>query len=191
MNKICPCAPWLHATFSWKNKLTIKNVLFQLIINFPPKIFRPNFDPKYGYKMINKKCSRHQDRYQRESSCVTFWIRWLLQHIQASHPAKNKIKGHKQPTNQHTSPCYTQSSHPTKNKLICLLTPILWKKKACIFSKSTNFCLFRINEIKTSCPLSLATIHLSITMIHSKIYVLLWVLWGWWVGGDLWHECYT
>ena len=57
MNKTCCCMGRLYSSIQLKckNKPTVKNVLFQEIINFSQKFFKANCDPKHGYKTVNKK----------------------------------------------------------------------------------------------------------------------------------------
>ena len=61
----------------------------------------------------------------------------------------DKIKVRWHPTNLHciTTPDTKKSSPENRLTSIRLLTPIWGKKKVCIFSKSTDFYLFEINEI--------------------------------------------
>ena len=61
---------------------------------------------------------------------------------------------------------HTQPSHLAKTRftIIRLLTPIWWKKKACIFSKFTNFCLSKINKIN---PTLLSVVFSSHTHAYS------------------------
>ena len=62
MNKTYRCSSRLHTSIrlEYKNKFTIKKVLFQPIMNFPPKVFQSWFDPKSVYKTINKKLKKCQ-----------------------------------------------------------------------------------------------------------------------------------
>ena len=95
-------------------------------------------NPKHGYEMVHKKSWTVVDTgnwYQRKSSCVIFRIRSKTVDILPPHTALSWS---------------TQPSHSAKKKFtsLRLLVPIWWKKKACIFSKSTNFYLSKINEIK-------------------------------------------
>ena len=45
---------------SWNVKINSqsKKSLFQLITNFPPQVFQSWFNPKYGYKTVNKRSQR-------------------------------------------------------------------------------------------------------------------------------------
>ena len=81
MNKTRRCAGRLHecnvkCKMKCKNKFTIKKVLFQPIMNFPPKFFRAYSIPSIAIKRSTKvqKVSRLRG-LREEPSCVTFRIR--------------------------------------------------------------------------------------------------------------------
>ena len=80
MSKTHHCAGRLLAAI-WlkcKNEFTIKKSFLQPIMNFPPKVFQSWFNPRHGYKTVNKssqKSVNSGDCEQREPSRVTFWTR--------------------------------------------------------------------------------------------------------------------
>ena len=75
LNKIRHCAVGLRTFFrlKCKNKFTIKKVFFfNQSWTFPPKVFRSRFDPKHGYKAVNKSSQK-----QSTPRSAHFGRQWL------------------------------------------------------------------------------------------------------------------
>ena len=143
--------------FSWNVEINSqwKKSFFQPIMIDPPKGFQSRFDPRHGYKTVNK-------RSQRQSTLGTA-IREKRHLSHFRQDQRPQMPGPPTPQSTHhktlspaylhktktflslpthvTPPCSTQPSQPVKEQLkpTHLLTSIGWKKKACIFSNLPTF----------------------------------------------------
>ena len=176
-NKTRDCKGMFHAAIrlTCKNKFTIKKVVFQTIMNFPPKDFRSQFDPKYGYKTVKKRQSttgtastenRHASHFEQNQGPQTPY-QSTSQTIKSRHFYHKTKTAYSLPTHV-TPPCRKQTNRPPKNNLhpthlltliwwkkrasqeqltpTHLLTLIRWNKRVCISSNIATFIDLRINE---------------------------------------------
>ena len=119
INKTCHCTGRLPASIWLKrrNKLRIKKVFFQPIIDFPQKCFEADFDLKHGFKMVTKGQSTLGLLPERIVECHVL----------------DKIKDHWQPTNPHCTTMPRTTKQPARNRLTPVHILTLNWKKASIF----------------------------------------------------------